>query len=299
MLARIDRCESPVNEVNAEPTRRRAETNEKAPRTSSPERLRARESNDLGAVEDVRADLFDPGQAPAPRRSDIIGVIPQDVGRQARHRRCASPAGRSPAPCATRRDSVSTAGNRPLRTNENCHGCLTVAHQLGGYLPDAARFMTTRATASWPSSDFAARLEIDRGREAVGLLVERGAGAVAVDQRVERPAGAIEPGGLASRSTEPSLSVTDCAGWAWTTLPLPSVTAVVVGRSPASPSRRPNSARARRAAWPTDQRRRRDRGLQIVIDVGDLLRARLARAQRQHEQPHHRRRAAAAQKLDH
>ena len=45
-------------------------------------------------------------------------------------------------------DPASTAGKRPLRTNENYHGCLTVAHQLGGYLPEAARFMTTRATAS-------------------------------------------------------------------------------------------------------------------------------------------------------
>ena len=56
--------------------------------------------------------------------------------------------------------------------------------------------MTTRATASWPSSDFAARLEIDRGREAIGLLVERRAGAVAVDQRVERPAALVEPRGF-------------------------------------------------------------------------------------------------------
>jgi len=45
-------------------------------------------------------------------------------------------------------DDVSIRGNWPLRTNENCHGCFTVAHQLGGYRPDAARFMTTRATAS-------------------------------------------------------------------------------------------------------------------------------------------------------
>ena len=39
----------------------------------------------LSAVEDVRADLLDHAQAAAPRRRDIIGVVPQDVGPTARH----------------------------------------------------------------------------------------------------------------------------------------------------------------------------------------------------------------------
>ena len=45
-------------------------------------------------------------------------------------------------------------------------------------------------------SAFAARLEIDRRRKAVGLLVELLAGRELVDQRLESPAAFVEPGRL-------------------------------------------------------------------------------------------------------
>ena len=86
--------------------------------------------------------------------------------------------------------------------------------------------MTTRATASWPSSALAARFEIDRGREAIGLLVERRAGAILVDQRVERPAGLVEPGRL-GRDRRRELDRHRLRGLGLRTTPMLSPTAVV------------------------------------------------------------------------
>ncbi len=142
------------------------------------------------------ADLLRDAQPVAPRRRDIVGVIPQDVGGQARH----DIGHRQPGDALRPRPGGRSGVDRrelAMRTNENCAGCLTTAHQLAGYLPDAARFMTTRATASWPSTRLAPRLEINRGRDAFGLFAERRAGAVLVDQRGERPAALVEPRGLA------------------------------------------------------------------------------------------------------
>ncbi len=150
------------------------------------------------------ADLVDAAQPAAPRRRDIIGVIPQDVVRERRDDVAGRELGDRHAPCATRRNWCSVRGNWPLRglTKLNCHGCLTVPHQLGGYLPDAARFMITRATASWPSSDFAAGFVIDRDRDAIGLLVElRSVVGISVDQGIKRPAGRCAATRLRSRST--------------------------------------------------------------------------------------------------
>src|SRR3954471_11951434 len=55
----------------------------KAPR-AMPGRLLSPTKSALSAVEDVRADLRNRRQALAPRRSDIVGVVPQNVGTEAR-----------------------------------------------------------------------------------------------------------------------------------------------------------------------------------------------------------------------
>ena len=49
-------------------------------------------------------------------------------------------------------DARGSEGSRPPRTNENWPGCLTTPHSDLGKRPDAARFITTSATASWPWS---------------------------------------------------------------------------------------------------------------------------------------------------
>jgi hypothetical protein len=41
---------------------------------------------------------------------------------------------------------------------------------VDGYLPEAARFSTTSATASWPVDRLAARFEVDRAGQAMLLL---------------------------------------------------------------------------------------------------------------------------------
>ena len=248
----------------------------KATPDHGPGRLAANEVAGSGAVEDVRADLLTLSAAGGPttarhNRRDTTGRradARDDIGH--------GQPGDRPGPGAHAAEPASTAGNWPWRTNENCAGCLTTPHQLGGYLPEAARFMTTRATASWPSSGFAARFEIDRGREAVGLVVERSAGAVAVDQRVERPAAACRATRPRSRSTALSLTVTDRAGCAWITAPSSVATALVAATAA---GRATGAARRRAAAADVDVERRPPPD----VDAQILGRA-LARTQRQHEQ---------------
>ena len=132
-------------------------------------------------------------QAVAPRRGDIVGVVPQHVVAERSGRRWRRRARRPPRPSARLRNWCRPPGTGRGGRTRIAHGCLTTLHQSVGYLPEAARFITTWATASWPSTDLAARFEIDRGREAVGLLVERRVGRELVDQRVERPAALVEP----------------------------------------------------------------------------------------------------------
>ena len=110
---------------------------------------------------------------------------------------------------------------------------------------------------------FATRFEIDRGGKAIGLLVERRAGAVAVDERIKRPAGPVERGSLIGDRRRDGLH------------------RLSLGYS----SNRRHDRR-------THQRRR---GIGIAAEI---LSGR-ARSHRKHEQTHDRGRSAAAEKFYH
>src|SRR4051794_3356577 len=196
-----------MNQVYAEADMSRGERwkrTQKAPRSIAPRRLRDRARGLLSPVENVRADLLDDIQPVTPRRSDIVGVIPEHVAADAwddiRHRQpgnalSAGPGGR------TRVDPRKLA--------------MTHERELCGLLDDAApvrRVPPGGRAVHYHTRDrelafnrFTTRLEIDRSSKAIALLVERRAGAVTVDQSIKRPAGAVEPrtfgrDGLAQRN---------------------------------------------------------------------------------------------------
>ena len=208
--------------------------------------------------------LLDYGEVVPPRRRDIIGVVPKHVGRNARNDigrgergdrlRLAPRVG-----LGVDERELAVADERELRRLLDRRAPARRISARGGAVHDDA------GDRELAFDRFAARFEIDRGGQAIGFLVERGVGRIAVDQRIERPAVAIEPRGLGrdrrgelERHRLRRLRLEDGAVAGAT-----AVVAATAGRASVDAT-----GRAGRAAVPTYRRRRPDRGRDV--EVGEL-----------------------------